>query len=234
MAASLAWTHATHANEPRPLRIVAPTNQSMPMLRMAEQKPVEGLLMDLGELLAHKLGLQPVFVPFPSKRAGHAVASGTADLLCYVKPEWIEARLLWSQPFLSGAGVIAAGAGAPPISQLQELRDETLGTVLGYRYPVLDQAFKQQLRRADVRDAETNLRRLALGRVRYAVTDRSALAHYLKAHPTTRLREVIEVEPYRLGCALTPGKVALLQALNKAIDQILVDGSLETLLNRYR
>jgi ABC-type amino acid transport substrate-binding protein len=234
VAVSLAWVHAGHADEPRMLRIVAPTNQSMPMLRMAERRPVDGLLKDVGELLARRLGLTPIFLPFPSKRAGPAVASGQADLLCYVKPEWIEGNVLWTQLFLSGTGVIAAGANVPLVSELQELRDEPLGTVLGYRYPVLDRAFKQEIRREDVADAETNLRRLALGRMRYAVTDRSALAYYLKANPTAGLREVLEVEHYRLGCALAPDKADLLPTLNKAIDQIMADGSLEALLNRYR
>lgn len=234
LAALLAGPGARAADAPPALRIVAPTNQSMPMLRMDGQKPVDGVLKDLGELLAQRLGFKAVFLPFPSKRAGPALASGAADLLCYVKPEWIEGQLLWTQPFLAGTGIIAAGPNAPPVSQLQDLHDEPLGTVLGYRYPVLDQAFKPLVRREDVPDAETNLRRLAVGRVRYAVTDRAALAYYLKAHPTAGLREAVEVEHYRLSCALAPSKAELLQPLNKAIERMLTDGSLDALLSRYR
>ncbi|MEO6280268.1 transporter substrate-binding domain-containing protein [Roseateles sp.] len=233
VAVALAWVGASSA-EPPPLRIVAPTNQSMPLLRMVQNKPVDGLLKDLGELLAKRLGLSDDFLPFPSKRAARAVASGAADLLCYVKPEWFEDKLLWTRPFLSGTGIIAAGLNAAAVVQLRDLRDERLGTVLGYRYPVLDQAFGQDVRREDAADAETNLRRLALGRIHYAVTDRAALDHFKKMHPEPELREVIEVEHYQLGCALSPHKANLLQPLNRAIDQILADGSLAKLLNRYR
>lgn len=232
--ALLAAHPAAQAAEPQSLRIVAPTSQSMPMLRMAEDKPVDGVLKELGELLAQRLGLKPVFVPLPSKRAGPAVASGAADLLCYVKPEWLEGTLLWTRLFLSGTGIIAAGANAPAVAQLQTLADEPLGTVLGYHYPALVSAFRQQIRREDVADAETNLRRLAFGRVRYAVTDRAALAYYVRLNPEAGLREILEVEHYQLGCALTPGKPALLQPLNKAIDRMMVDGSLASVLNRYR
>lgn len=232
--AALAGQPAAHAAELHPLLIVAPTNQSMPMLRMARDKPVDGVLKELGEMLAERLGLKPVFVALPGKRAGPAVASGAADLLCYVKPEWLDGKVLWTRLFLSGTGVIAAGSNAPAVAQLQTLADEPMGTVLGYHYPALDLAFRQQIRRADVPDAETNLRRLTYGRVRYAVTDRAALAYYLKANPESGLREVLEVEHYQLGCALTPGKPALLQPLNKAIDRMVADGSLETLLQRYR
>ena len=230
----LASTQAAHATDPQRLLIVAPTSQSMPMLRMAQDKPVAGLLKDLGELLAQRLGLKPVFLALPSKRAGPAVASGAADLLCYVKPEWLEGQLLWTRLFLSGTGVIAAGSSAPEVPQLQALADERLGTVLGYHYPALESAFERQIRRADVADAETNLRRLSYGRVRYAVTDRAALAYYIKANPDSGLREVVEVEHYQLGCALTPAKRALLQPLNKAIDRMVSDGSLQTLLKQYR
>ncbi|MDR7296623.1 ABC-type amino acid transport substrate-binding protein [Pelomonas aquatica] len=227
------WVGAASA-EPPVLRIVAPANQSMPMLRLEGHRPVDGVLKDLGELLAQRLGLSPVFIALPSKRAGPAVASGAADLLCYVKPEWLDVQVLWTQSFLSGTGIIAAGPNAPPVSRLHDLRDEPLGTVLGYRYPVIDQAFNQAIRREDVADAETNLRRLALGRLHFVVTDRAALAYYLKANPTAALREVLEVEHYQLGCALSPGKADLLQPLNKAIDRIQLDGSVAKLLGRYR
>lgn len=233
LALALAWVRTGTAESAR-LVIVAPTNQSMPMLRTADQRPVDGVLKDLGELVAQRLGLDPVFVSLPSKRAALAVASGSADLLCYVKPEWLDGQVLWTQLFLSGTGIIAAAPNAPAVTKLQDLRDEPLGTVLGYRYPVIDQAFNQPIRREDVPDAETNLRRLAFGRLRYAVTDRAALAYYLKNHPTAGLREVMEVEHYRLGCALSPAKAELLPPLNRTIDRIQADGSLEKLLNRYR
>lgn len=234
LAALLAGAAAQAANPPAVLRIVAPTNQSMPLLRMAGALPAEGLLKDVGEALAERLGLSPVFIPLPSKRAGPAVASGAADLLCYVKPGWLEDGLLWTRAFLPGAGIIAAHPSAPPVVALHALRDEPLGTVLGYRYPVLDQAFMRAPRREDVPDAVTNLRRLAAGRVRYAVTDRAALAFFLRDHPASGLREAIEVERYELGCALSPGKAALLEPLNRAIDRMRVDGSLQALLDRYR
>lgn len=216
------------------LRIVAPTNQSMPLLRMAGAQPAEGLLKDVGEALAERLGLSPAFIPLPSKRAGPAVASGAADLLCYVKPGWLEDKVLWTHLFLPGTGIVAARPGAPPVATLHELRDEPLGTVLGYRYPVLDQAFMQAIRREDVPDAATNLRRLALGRIRYAITDRATFDYFLRDNPASGLREAIEVERYQLGCALSPDKAALLAPLNRAIDRMQADGTLESLFNRYR
>lgn len=234
LAGLLLGTAAQAADSPPALRIVAPTSQSMPLLRMAGVLPAEGLLKDVGEALAERLGMSPVFIPLPSKRAGPAVASGAADLLCYVKPGWLEDRVLWTHAFLTGTGIIAAHPGAPPVAALHGLRNEPLGTVLGYRYPVLDQAFMRSIRREDVPDATTNLRRLALGRIRYAVTDRAALDHFMKDNPASGLREVIEVERYQLGCALSPERAVLLAPLNRAIARMQADGALEALLDRYR
>ncbi|HEY8879829.1 MAG TPA: transporter substrate-binding domain-containing protein [Roseateles sp.] len=234
LAAVLLGGPSAQAADPAVLRIVAPTNQSMPLLRMAGTLPAEGLLKDVGEALAERVGLIAGFVPLPSKRAGPAVASGAADLLCYVKPGWLDDKVLWTHAFLPGIGIVAAHPAAPPVAMLIELRDEPLGTVLGYRYPVIDQAFMQAMRREDVADATTNLRRLALGRIRYAVTDRAALDHFLRDNPDSGLREAIEVERYQLGCALSPHKAALLAPLNRAIDRMQADGTLEALFNRYR
>jgi polar amino acid transport system substrate-binding protein len=234
IAALLAAAGPVAAQAPPVLRVVAATNQSMPLLGMAGQVPVDGLIKELGELLARRLGMTPVFVALPSKRVGPALASGAADLLCYVKAEWLDEELLWTQPFLPGAGVIAATPQAPAVAALQDLRDETLGTVLGYKYPVIEQALKQPMRREDVPDALVNLRRLALGRVRYAVTDRAVLAYFMRLHPEAGLREAIDVEHYQLGCALTPHKPGLLVPLRKVIGQMQTDGSLEALQARYR
>lgn len=234
-AVALLGGAAAHAADPPAvLRIVAPTSQSMPMLRMAGDSPVEGLLKDVGEALALGLGLNPAFVPLPGKRAGPAVASGAADLLCHVKPGWLEDKVLWTHAFMSGTGIIAAHRAAPPVTMLHELRDEALGTVLGYRYPVLERAFMQPIRREDVSDAATNLRRLALGRIRYAVTERAALDHFLRDHPDSGLREALEVEHYQLGCALSPRRASLLAPLNHVIERMQADGTLATLFNRYR
>lgn len=233
-AALLGVASTSSAAEPAVLRIVAPTNQSMPVLRMAGTQPVDGLLKDVGEALAERLRLSPAFIALPSKRAGLAVASGAADLLCFVKPGWLEDKVLWTRLFLPGTGIVAAHVAAPPVATLHELRNEPLGTVLGYRYPVLDQAFMQAIRREDVPNATTNLRRLALGRIRYAVTDRAALDYFLRDNPGAGLREAIEVERYQLGCALSPDKAALLPPLNQAIDRMQADGTLDAFVNHYR
>jgi len=213
-----------------PLRIVAPTNQTMPLLRMAGDRPAEGLLKDFGELVARKLGRTPQFVALPSKRAQTALMRGEADLHCYVKPGWLQGDLLWTRPFLASAEVVAAQGDVPPLKRLAALRGEPVGTVLGYVYPRLEAAVGAPLLRQDATDADANLRRLAAGRVRYAVTDRNTLRYWAQRRPDPALREVAVIESYELGCALSPREAGLLGPINQAIDAMLADGSWERLI----
>lgn len=219
---------------PQPLRYVVPTNQGMPLLAMQGQRPVDGLLKDLAETMAARLGRPLQYVTLPSKRAMSALMRGEADVHCYVQPGWLEGDLLWTVRFITSAEVVAATQGAPGVSSKAALADEPVGTVLGYRYPQIEQPLQQRFARRDTVDADTNLRRLALGRVRYALTDRLTLQHYIKRHPEAGLREVLEIDRSELGCAVSPREAAALEPINQALRQLRADGRLDQILDRYR
>ncbi len=234
LALALAAGAASAQDAPRPLRYVVPTNQGMPLLAMDARRPADGLLKDLAELMAARLGRPLQYVALPSKRAMSALQRGEADVHCYVQPGWLEGELLWTQRFITSAEVVAASRDAPAIGSVAVLSGEPLGTVLGYRYPKVEDALQGSLSRQDIMDAETNLRRLALGRVRYALTDRLSLQHYIRRHPEAGLREVLEVDRTELGCALSPREAAALEPINQALRQLRSSGRLEQLLDRYR
>ena len=224
---------AASALAQQPLRYILPTNQGMPLLAMAGQQPADGLLKDLGEALAASLGRPLRFVVLPSKRAMLALQRGEADVHCYVQPGWIDGDPLWTQRFISSAEVVAAAPGAPAVQGLQQLVEQPLGTVLGYRYPKVDAVFRDRVYRRDAVDASTNLRRLALGRLRYALTDRLTLQYFRKQHPGSGLREVLELERTELGCAVAHREAGTLDAINRAIDQMRADGVFERIIARY-
>lgn len=218
----------------RPLRYVLPTNQAMPLLAMQGPQPVDGLLKDIAEVLATRLGRPLQYVVLPSKRAASALKRGEADVHCYVQPGWLEGELLWTQHFITSADVVAAARGVPAIASLDALAGEPLGTVLGYRYTVPERVLGERIARRDIVDAETNLRRLALGRVRYALTDRLSLQHFVKRHPEAGLREVLEFNRTELGCAVSPREAGALDAINLALRKMRSEGRLDQILDRYR
>lgn len=235
VAALAALPQAGAADErARPLRYVLPTNQAMPLLAMQGQQPADGLLKDIANALATRLGRPLQYVVLPGKRAASALKRGEADVHCYVQPGWLEGELLWTQRFITSAEVVAASRSAPAIGSLAALAGEPLGTVLGYHYAQLERVLKDRLVRRDIVDAETNLRRLALERVRYALTDRLSLQHFIKRHPEAGLREVLEFDRSELGCAVAPAEAASLEAINQALRQLRAEGRLEQILDRYR
>ncbi|MFG6464732.1 substrate-binding periplasmic protein [Roseateles sp. DXS20W] len=236
LALALAAPPAARAADERdrPLRYVVPTNQAMPLLAMQGQQPVDGLLKDIAQALATRLGRPLQYVVLPSKRAASALKRGEADVHCYVQPGWLEGELLWTQRFITSAEVVAAAHGAPAIESLDALAGEPLGTVLGYRYATPERVLGERIVRRDVVDAETNLRRLALGRVRYALTDRLSLQHFVKRHPPTGLREVLEFDRTELGCAVSPREAGALDAINQALRSMRNEGRLDQILDRYR
>jgi ABC-type amino acid transport substrate-binding protein len=220
--------------EPEALRFVVPTNQSMPILKMQGSLPVDGLLKDLAEALAPRLGRRIDYVVLPSKRAATALMRDEADLHCYVEPGWLQGQLGLTRPFIGSAEVIAAGPTTLAPATLQALAHERLGTVLGYVHPKLEAELKGPILREDAVNAETNLRRLAVGRMRYAITDRLSLQFFIREHPGSGLREVAEVERHELSCAVGLRAAAQLPAINRALEQMGQDGSLERMLARYR
>ena len=236
LALALAALHPAGAADERsrPLRYVLPTNQAMPLLAMQGQQPVDGLLKDIAEALATRLGRPLQYVVLPSKRAASALKRGEADVHCYVQPGWLEGELLWTQRFITSAEVVAAARDAPAIAALDALAGEPLGTVLGYRYAVPERVLGERIARRDIVDAETNLRRLALGRVRYALTDRLSLQHFIKRHPEAGLREVLEFDRTELGCAISPREAGALDAINQALRRMRSEGRLDQILDRYR
>jgi ABC-type amino acid transport substrate-binding protein len=109
-----------------------------------------------------------------------------------------------------------------------------VGTVIAYRYPVLGAALGSHFRRTDVPDMQNNLRRLAAGRVNYAIAERGALAYYLRQHPDARLSVAWQVERYDASCAFSRKSKVSADDLDRVIDRLVSDGSIERLLARYR
>lgn len=185
------------------LVFIAPTNHTEPLARFEQGRLSGGLLKDLGDALAKRTGHKARYVSMPSKRVGAALRAGEADLLCYVKPGWIEGDFVWVEDLIPDAGLLVAHPRSTPVTQLAELKGHSVGTVLGYRYQELETALGQEFQRVDARDTGSNLEKLAAGLVDYAFVERSAFLAFQRRHPESGLREMLQVLEYHTGCALS-------------------------------
>lgn len=213
---------------------IAPANHTMPLAHFEEGRLAGGLLKDIGEAIAQRTGRHARFVTVPSKRVPIALTNGDGDGVCYVVRYWIDGDFDWTQPFIPNAAVVAARPEAPPIRDLADLADQPVGTVLGYRHPALDAALGRRFMRTDAPDMEHNLRKLAIGRVRYAVTDDLSLAWHGRNDKEAKLRADLVFETFTAQCAFSRKSHVPFAEVERAIDSLVKDGSIAAMLARYR
>lgn len=229
--ASLA--HGAAIAQQQDLVFIAPTNHTMPMAQFRDGLLVDGVLKDLGDLIARRMARRAVYVSVPSKRVGEVLSAGGADALCYVVPAWIDGRYHWSKPFITSHAVIVARKEAPVVKSLSELAGQPIGTVVGYRYPELERVLGKQLTREDAPNTELNFRKLLVGRMRYATLDQIAFEYRLRQEPALPLRKDVVYSTVMTQCAFSlRSKIPFAQA-EQAIDTLVQDGSVVAVLNQY-
>lgn len=218
-----------------PLVFIAPANHGMPFVEVRGEQLTRGLLKDLGEAIAARLGREARFVVMPARRVSAAMAHGEADGLCYTNPHWIDARQLhWSRPMFDYAGVVARRADAPPVQTLKDLAGERLGTVASYRYAEVEAELGPGFLRDDAPDMTLNLAKLAAGRTRYALTESLTLAYASSRLAGPPLAAAVVTTRYPTYCAFSEQRGLPLADVDRAIDELMSSGSMNRLLARYR
>jgi len=231
--AAAVWTAAgcVQAGE---LVLTVDTGTEMPFAKIEDGKLTGGLHKDLGEALARALGRTPVFLVLPRKRIEHALETGDADVLCMYIPAWVPGPYDWSRPFFPHSEVVIADRRAARPKRVRDLAGQRIGTVLGYRYPEFE-AMGSDFVREDTLSAESNLRKLAAGRIQYAITSSVFLDYRLKQGDLPlALHEPLLVKFFRAQCAVSRRGRVRLPELDRAVAQIVKDNTLAQILQRYK
>ena len=216
------------------LVMIAPLNQTMPLAQFTQGKLTGGIIKDLGEAIAQRLGRQLSFVSVSSEQVSGALESGKADGICYVRPFWIDGDFDWTRPVIPDAELVASREGAPPIRSLADLRDRPVGTVVGYRYPRVEQVLGLRFRRSDSPSMEENLRRMMAGPVQYTVIGQSTLAYQRRVNKALKLRSDLVFASVSAQCAFTKRSNVPFAEVNTAVNALLDEGVVEEILARYR
>jgi len=216
------------------MTFIAPANHMMPFADFHDGEMTGGLLKDIGDELAHRMGYTARFHTVPGKRVAIALTQGEADGVCFVMPGWIDGTFKWTRPTIPGAGVVVAHTGAPLIKSLHALADERVGTVLGYRYPELDELLHNTLRRDDAPSVQHSIAKLVAGRSRYAIVDQMTIEYYLKMNPATPLRVDLVYLKYKASCAFSVTSPVRFSEVERVLAGMVEDGTIERILARYR
>ncbi|MNY03018.1 hypothetical protein D3C86_1356150 [compost metagenome] len=89
--------------EERPLRFSVSDSWAMPMIHIENGQATAGVLYDLQQRLAEKVGRRAEMLVLPRLRIREMLARGEIDVRCYVNPAWLSEshhRYIWSVPFM--------------------------------------------------------------------------------------------------------------------------------------
>jgi polar amino acid transport system substrate-binding protein len=217
------------------LVILVDTATEMPMARFERYRLVDGIHRDIGLALAAHMQRTPKFMSLPRKRIVRALADGSADVLCSYVPEWLDGSFQWTQAFIPIVEVLIADRSVERPRDIAELAGKPIGTVLGYSHPEMNALLGDGFVRADGPSTEANFRKVAAGRIKYALTGKSFLEWRLKQGDLPlALHPPLVVKSYMGQCAVSPKGRAKLAEVDRAIAQMLKDGTVNAIVARYR
>ena len=232
----LALSHPGCAEE-RALRFSINDSWAMPMVHIENGQAVAGILVDLQQRLAAKVGRKAELLVMPRLRVQQALDNGEIDVRCYVSPNWVNGghyRYIWSLPFMSQRDVLVGTRAAN--LQAEQLQGERLGTVLGFAYPRLEPLFASgQLQREDARTQDLALLKLSAHRYQYAISNELSLHWFNRQQPTgQKLHILSEIASDPIACIIRDAPDVPTAALLRAMVQMKQAGEFDELLARYR
>ncbi|MQA39077.1 transporter substrate-binding domain-containing protein [Rugamonas sp. FT29W] len=216
---------------------VVSTGSAMPMTDFRDGVLVGGLLKEFGDALARELRMTPRYLNVPRKRVEAPLANGQADILCDLRPEWLDGKdWLWSDAIFTNNEIVATRLDTAAVRGVAELRRQRIGTILGYRYAHLEVPLGDEFARDDAISDDFNLSKLLRKRFRYMLTNSLYFDYQRKIHPERALLNPVayKVSAFDTYCALPPrGKLAL-PALDRAIQALKRRGEIQAIVDRFR
>jgi polar amino acid transport system substrate-binding protein len=223
--------------EERPLRFSVSESWAMPMIHIEHGQATGGVLYDLQQRLAEKVGRRAEMLVRPRLRIQQMLERGEIDVRCYVNPAWLSEshhQYIWSVPFMVQRDLLV-GRSQQQV-QLSRMQGETIGTVLGFTYPELDPLFASgQLQRDDARTQELALAKLRARRYDYAISNELTLQWFNRQQPAGhKLQPLQEVAADLVACIVRDEPDVPTMALLRALVQMKQAGEFKTILSRYR
>jgi ABC-type amino acid transport substrate-binding protein len=225
---------AARAQAPPDIVFLAPLNHAMPIARFEGGALTGGILKDLGDAIAQRLHRQARYVAVPSKRVALALSGQEADGVCYLLPGWIDGDYHWSRPLIPNNVAVVAHRDVPVIRSIAQLAGVRVGTVLGYRYEPLEKALGSRFVRDDAASTEQMFAKLLAGRVDYAMLEQMTIGWYLRNQPGAKLRADVVIASFKASCAFSKASRIPFADLDRAIDAVAADGTVDTILSHYR
>ncbi|ROL62941.1 ABC transporter substrate-binding protein [Pseudomonas vranovensis] len=237
VGALLLISSASFAQQPV-LRFSVAESWTMPLIRVEQEQPVEGILHELMLAVAREVGHHPEFHVLPRLRLQQAMDNGDVDVRCYVAQSWLNTTsdaYLWSLPlFQQRDWLVGQPDQTPPLMPTQ-LAPQAIGTVLGYTYSTIEPLFASgRLHREDSRNQLLVLNKLHARRYHYAISNQLSLDWFNRQLPSEQqLRPLAVVEEQTLACLVRNDPALPVQGILQALLRLKASGEIERMIERY-
>lgn len=218
--------------------VVSETNPVPYAMFSAEGKLMGGISKNLIDKIGQMNQLPVLYLDVPRARVEGWLVSNQADVGCFLSPDWVSKpqALAWVGPLFYSSQLVVRRSDSEPIEKLSDMYHKRIGTIRGFVYPELQQAFAERLMtRDDAHSLESNLTRLAQGRLDAVMTVDLSLGYVMsKRQFDTQLSfDPIWTQPPAIYCAISldsPLRAALVQSF----EQLQQSGYIQQLLQQFQ
>ena len=217
------------------------TNAEFPPYEMVKgDGGFEGIDVEVAGLIAEKLGLELVVDDMGFTAALEAVQNGKSDIAMagITVNEDRLANMDFTDSYATGVQVVIIKADSPAVQSIDDLASAALiGTqegTTGYiycSYPPEEGGYGED----HVVAYETGavaVQALLAGQVDCVVIDNQPAQEYVKANPGLEILDTeFAVEDYAI--AVKKGNTQLLEQVNKALGELIADGSVQKVVDKY-
>ena len=194
-----------------------------------------GFDVELGTMIAHSLGGEPVFPEVPWESILVGVEQGVFDVACngvgYTEER--AEKFLFSEPYLYTEAVLVVRKDNTTINSLEDLKGRRTSNSPNSTYAQLAESYGATVDYVDTL-GETMMM-IEQGRVDATINAKGSVDSYLEEHPEANIKIVQQVagEPVCFPIRKGSQSEALLEAINSFLGQARLDGTLSALSVKY-
>ncbi|WP_028549037.1 amino acid ABC transporter substrate-binding protein [Paenibacillus sp. UNC451MF] len=194
-----------------------------------EKNEIVGFDIDYAKAAVEKMGSTAVFQPIDWKTKESELSSGRIDLIWngYTITDERKAKVLFTKPYLKNAQVVVTLAKSN-LTKLDDLTGKVVGLQsLSSASDALNESpIKSKIKNVtEYADNVLALNDLKIGRVDAVVIDEVVINYYMSKDKGTFKLMNESLAPEEYGIGVKKGNEALLQKLQKALDEMNQDGS---------
>lgn len=219
-------------------KLIMSTNAAFPPYEMvADDGSFEGIDVEVAGAIAGKLGLELVVDDMDFDAALLAVQQNKSDIVMAGVTVTEDRQLImnFSDSYATGVQVVIVKEGSDVT--LDNLGEKMIGTqrgTTGYIYcsdtPENGGFGEEHVTAYD--DGATAVKALLNGQVDCVVIDNAPAQEYVKANPGLKILDTeFANEDYAIGVA--KGNTALLDAINGALKELIDDGTVQSIIDKY-